>query len=348
MTAGGAPFRVAVLGGGRSSEHDVSLASAASVRGGLERAGHEVVAVEISRAGAWTCEGAPVALTPGGGLLDADVVFPVLHGPFGEDGTVQGLLECLDVPYVGSGVLASAACLDKVVAKELLARAGLPQVAYRAVRHARWEADPEAVLLELAALELPVFVKPARLGSSVGIVRVADAGELADALEIAFGHDPLVIVEAAANGLEIECAVLGNDDPLASEPGEIVLRNPARAGGGVDGGWYDYEAKYTPGGMELVVPARIPDELAARVRGLAVEAFAALGCAGLARADFFVDADADADAVLVNELNTMPGFTETSVYGKLFAASGVPYEQLLTRLLELALARHARERAYQF
>ncbi len=342
MTVGSVPRRVAVLGGGRSSEHDVSLASAASVRGGLERGGHEVVAVEVSRSGAWSCDGEPVALTPGGGLLGADVAFPVLHGPFGEDGTVQGLLECLDVAYVGSGVLASAACMDKVVAKELLARAGLPQVDYRAVPHARWSATPDAVLAELAALGLPVFVKPARLGSSVGIVRVAEAGELADALATAFAHDPLVIVEAAASGLEIECAVLGNDSPIASEPGEIVLSGAAAA----DGGWYDYEAKYTPGGMQLVVPARIPEALASRVRSLAIDAFAALGCAGLARADFFVDAARE--TVLVNELNTMPGFTETSVYGKLLAASGVPYEELLDRLVTLALARHARERAYQF
>jgi D-alanine-D-alanine ligase len=334
----GGPRRVAVLGGGRSSEHDVSRASAASVRDGLARAGHEVVAVEVARSGSWTCDGVPVALTPGGGLLGADVVFPALHGPFGEDGTVQGLLECLDVPYVGSGVLASAACMDKVVAKELLARAGLPQVAYRGVRHATWEAGRDAALDGLAALGLPVFVKPARLGSSVGIVRVASADALADALETAFAHDPLVIVEAAAVGLEIECAVLGNDEPAVSTPGEIVL-----TGGD---GWYDYEAKYTPGGMELVVPARIPSELAERVRALAAEAFAALGCAGLARADFFVSPDTG--EVLVNELNTMPGFTETSVYGKLWDASGVPYEDLLTQLVELALARHARERAYQF
>jgi D-alanine-D-alanine ligase len=334
--------RVVVLGGGRSSEHDVSLASAASVRAGLEHAGHEVVPVEISRGGSWSSAGAPVELTPGGGLLGADAVFPALHGPFGEDGTVQGLLECLDVPYVGSGVLASAACMDKVVAKELLARAGLPQVDYRAVRHGRWRADADAVLGELAALGLPVFVKPARLGSSVGIVRVAAADELAQALTTAFAHDPLVIVEAAASGLEVECAVLGNDDPDASTPGEIVLSGAA----GADGGWYDYEAKYTPGGMELVVPARIPMELAEQVRALAVEAFAALGCAGLARADFFVDVEHG--AVLVNELNTMPGFTETSVYGRLWVASGLSYEQLLTQLVELAIGRHARERAYQF
>lgn len=336
------PRRVAVLGGGRSSEHDVSLASAASVRAGLERAGHEVVAVDVARSGEWTCDGESVALTPGGGLLGCDAAFPVLHGPFGEDGTVQGLLECLDVPYVGSGVLASAACMDKVVAKELLARAGLPQVDYRAVRHAAYVAAPAEALASLSELGLPVFVKPARLGSSVGIVRVASAGELAGALETAFAHDPLVIVEAAASGLEIECAVLGNDSPIASTPGEIVLVGAAAA----DGGWYDYEAKYTPGGMELVVPARIPEALADRVRTLAAESFTALGCAGLARADFFVEVESG--AVLVNELNTMPGFTETSVYGKLFAASGVPYEELLTRLVELALERHARERAYQF
>jgi len=333
--------RVAVLGGGRSSEHDVSLASSVSVRAGLERAGHEVVAVEIDREGVWRCGEEAVVLTPGRGLLGVDAVFPVLHGPFGEDGTVQGLLECLDVPYVGSGVLASAACMDKVVAKELLARAGVPQVDYRAVRHARWTSEPAAVLDELGALGLPVFVKPARLGSSVGIVRVAEADALAEALETAFAHDPLVIVEAAAGGLEVECAVLGNDAPMASTPGEIVL---TAAGSGGSGGWYDYEAKYTPGGMELVVPARISDRARERVQRLAVEAFAQLGCTGLARADFFVDGD----AVLVNELNTMPGFTETSVYGKLFGASGVPYEELLQRLVELALERHARERDYQF
>jgi D-alanine-D-alanine ligase len=330
--------RVAVLGGGRSSEHEVSLASAASVRAGLARAGHDVVAIEVARDGTWSCDGEQLVLAPGRGLLDADVAFPVLHGPFGEDGTVQGLLECLDVPYVGAGVLASAVCLDKVVSKELMARAGLPQVDYRAVRHARYASAPGAVLAELAPLGLPVFVKPARLGSSVGIVRVAVAEQLADALETAFAHDPLVIVEAAAHGLEIECAVLGNDDPVASTPGEIVLT------GGGDGGWYDYEAKYTPGGMELVVPARIAATALARVQALAVETFVQMGCSGLARVDFFVDGE----DVLVNELNTMPGFTETSVYGKLFAASDVSYEELLDRLVALAVERHARERAYQF
>ncbi len=331
------PRRIAVLGGGRSSEHDVSLASAASVRSALERAGHELVAIEIGRDGTWRRDGEELSLTPGRGLLDVDVVFPVLHGPFGEDGSVQGLLECLEVPYVGSGVLASATCMDKVVAKDLLARAGLPQVEYRGVRHARWLADRAAVLRSLAALGLPLFVKPARLGSSVGIVRVAVADELPAALDAAFVHDPLAIAEAAAPGIEVECAVLGNDEPFVSQPGEIVLT------GGEDG-WYDYDAKYAEGGMRLVVPARIPPHVAERVQALAREAFALLGCAGLARADFFVDGE----TVLVNELNTLPGFTETSVYGRLCAASGVPYEQLLTRLVELAVERHARERAYQF
>ncbi len=332
-------LRVAVLGGGRSSEHDVSLASAASVRAGLQRAGHDVLTVEIARDGTWRFDGSELTLAAGRGLLDADVVFPVLHGPFGEDGTVQGLLECLDVAYVGAGVLASALCMDKVTFKELMARGGVPQVDYRAVRHAQWVAGgADAVLADLASLGLPVFVKPARLGSSVGIVRVARAEELADALETAFAHDPLVIVEAMARGLEIECAVLGNDDPVASEPGEIVL-----TGVGEDG-WYDYEAKYTPGGMELVVPARISSAARSRVQELAASTFIHAGCAGLARVDFFVDGE----EVLVNELNTMPGFTDTSVYGRLFAASGVPYEELLDRLVGLAVARHAREGAYQF
>jgi len=251
-------------------------------------------------------------------------VFPVLHGPFGEDGTVQGLLELLDVPYVGSGVLASAACMDKVVFKELMERAGLPQVRYAAVDDARWREARAEVEVQVAALGLPVFVKPARLGSSVGIVRVAAAGEL----------------EAAAPGLEVECSVLGHTTSArASRAGEIVVLRSASPGG-----WYDYEAKYTPGGMELVVPARISDAATAQVRALAVEAFRHGGCSGLARADFFVDGE----EVLLNELNTMPGFTQTSVYGKLWAASGVPYPELCDRLVTIARERHAQERRYRF
>jgi D-alanine-D-alanine ligase len=224
-----------------------------------------------------------------------------------------------------------------VVSKELLARAGLPQVRFGAVTHAEWGSERERTLAGLADLGLPVFIKPAALGSSVGIARVAAAEELAPALDSALEHDPRAIVEANATGLEIECSVIGTTEPTASEPGEIVLT------GAAPGGWYDYEAKYTPGGMELVVPARISATARARVRDLAVQTFAVLGCSGLARVDFFVDGE----DVLVNELNTMPGFTETSVFGKLFAASGVPYEELLDRLAGFALERHAAEQEFR-
>jgi D-alanine-D-alanine ligase len=257
-------------------------------------------------------------------------VFPVLHGPFGEDGTVQGLLECLDVPYVGAGVLASALCMDKVMFKELMAHAGLPQVDDRAVRAAEFGLDRPTVLTRLEALGLPVFVKPARLGSSVGIVRVGAPDEMAAALETAFEYDSLAIVEAAARGLEVECSVIGNGEPVASEPGEIVL-------GVGEAGWYDYEAKYSPGGMRLIVPARVPGWVRERIQSVAIEAFQRAGCSGLARVDFFVEGE----HVLLNELNTMPGFTATSVFASLFEASGVPYAELLDRLVQLAFERHA-------
>jgi len=322
-------MRVAVLSGGRSSEHEVSLASGASVREGLEQSGHVVLDVRIARDGTWSVDGEPVVVEPGRGLLGADCAFPVLHGPFGEDGTVQGLLECLDVPYAGAGVLASAVCMDKVLFKELMAQAGIPQVRYEALR------DGVNGTGELDGLGLPVFVKPARLGSSVGIAKVAERGELDGALRTAFDHDPLVIVEAMAPGVEVECSVLGDTaDARASEPGEITY----------DADWYDYEAKYTPGGMELVVPARISSTARDRVRELALETFRLVGCSGLARVDFFVDGE----EVLVNELNTMPGFTPTSVYAKLWDASGVPYPELVSRLCEIGVARHKRERAYRY
>jgi D-alanine-D-alanine ligase len=330
---------VAVLSGGRSSEHDVSLASGAAIRDGLLAAGHEVVSIEIDRGGAWRCDGERVSMRPGEGLLGVDVAFPALHGPFGEDGSVQGMLETLDVAYVGAGVAASAVCMDKVLFKRLLSGASpaVPQVDYVGVREARWRAEPALVLSEIDELGLPVFVKPAHLGSSVGIVRVAEAALVADALEQAYAHDELAIVEAMAVGIEVECGVLGLPRArraaelaapgLASEPGEIVF----------PGEWYDYEAKYTPGGMELVVPARISDTARERVRKLAVETFAEVGCEGLARVDFFVDGE----SVLVNELNTMPGFTPTSVYAKLMSASGIPYAELLDRLCRLGIERHA-------
>jgi D-alanine-D-alanine ligase len=325
--------RVAVLAGGRSAEHEVSQSSATSVREGLAAAGHDVTWVDLGRDGSWSCEGEEVELRAGGGLLGADAVFPALHGPFGEDGTVQGLLELLDVPYVGSGVLASALCMDKVLFKDVMGRSGLPQVPY-------WSLDGAAgvALADPSAVTYPCWVKPARLGSSVGIARVDAPGELEAAIEAAAAHDPRVIVEASARGIEVECSVLGpTDAPQASQPGEILL------GAGEDG-WYDYEAKYSPGGMELVVPARISDAARERVRELAVTAFRLAGCSGLARADFFVDGE----EVLVNELNTMPGFTQTSVYGKLWEHSGVPYPELCDRLVRIAIERFERDRAYRY
>ena len=321
-------MRVAVLGGGRSSEHDISLASARAVRDGLVEAGHEPVEVTIGRGGGWSCAGAPVVVEPGNGLLGADVVFPALHGPFGEDGTVQGLLEIADVPYVGAGVLASAVCMDKVTFKGLMARAGLPQVDHRAVRTGDG-------IDGLESLGLPVFVKPARLGSSVGISKVESADVLGTALERGFEHDPLVIVEAMARGLEVECSVIGNRAPTASQPGQIVL----------DADWYDYDAKYTEGAMELVVPAGVDESTREHVRSLACAVYLAVGCAGMARVDFFVEDDG---RVLVNELNTIPGFTSTSVFAKLFEASGVSYPELVDRLLRLALERYEEERRYSF
>ena len=315
-------MRVAVLGGGRSSEHDVSLESARSVRQGLLEAGHEPVEVLVQRDGRWKQGRHLLALAPGAGLLEADVVFPALHGPFGEDGTVQGMLDLLDVPYVGAGVLASSLSMDKALFKDLMAAHGVPQGDYAVARYG--EAPP--------TFGPPAFVKPARLGSSVGISKAVSEVELDKALELAFEHDPIVVVERLVEGLEVECSVLGNGDPQASTPGEIVV---------TERDWYDYEAKYTDGGMELVVPARTPfvDE----VRRLAVEVFKIVGCSGMARVDFFVTDD----GVLVNELNTIPGFTATSVYAKLWEASGLAYPQLLDRLLELAVERHAEERRYR-
>ena len=259
-------------------------------------------------------------------------MFPVLHGPFGEDGTVQGLLELLDVPYVGAGVLASSLCMDKVVFKEVLAAADVPQVPSAAVREHRWRAEPDAVRHELTVLGTPVFVKPARLGSSVGISKVWAEAEMGSALDEAFAHDSLVIVEGFSDGMEVECSVMGLDEPEASVPGEIVI---------LKGDWYDFTAKYDDGGMELVVPARLPEAVREEVRQLAVDTFKRVGCAGLARVDFFVEDD----RVLVNELNTMPGFTATSAFPKLWEASGVPPAELCDRLLGFALERFESERS---
>jgi D-alanine-D-alanine ligase len=321
-------MKVAVLAGGRSSEHDVSLRSGQAVARGLREWGHEAVEVTIARDGRWSAHGGSVELVPGAGLLDADAVFPALHGAFGEDGSVQGLLEWLDVPYVGSDVLASATCMDKLTLKRLFAEHGVPQVEFTAVEGNDWWGRCEQ-------LGLPLWVKPSRMGSSVGITRVEKLDELDAAVELALRHDPRVIVEASAAGREIECSVLGNTEPQASPPGEIVSH----------GVWYDFEAKYTEGGMELRVPAPIGDEAVERVRELAVAVFRLAGCSGLARCDFFVEPDG---SVLVNEINTMPGFTDTSVYAKLFEASGIGYAELCDRLVALAVERHRQARSFEF
>jgi len=326
--------RVAVLRGGRSSEHEVSLRSGASVGAGLTEAGHEVVDVVVERDGRWIADGEEVELKPGGGLLGCDAAFPVMHGPYGEDGTVQGALEVLGIPYAGPGVLAAATTIDKLTFKRLLADRGVPQVDFCQAYLPGGAGDPDW-RRQVEALGLPVWVKPSRLGSSVGIVKVEDLKDLDAAVIEAARHDPRVIVEAHCDGLEVECSVLGNAEPQASLPGEIDAHAD----------WYDYEAKYEAGGMDLVVPARIGDDVTERVRSLAVEVFRALDCTGLARCDFFVTGDGE---VLVNELNTLPGFTETSVYSRLFEASGIPYPELCDRLIRLGLERAETQKQYEF
>ncbi len=329
-------MRVAVIRGGRSSEHEISLQSGASVAEGLREGGHEVVEVLIERDGRWIAGGAEVEMRAGAGLLGCEVAFPVLHGPFGEDGTVQGLLECLDVAYAGPSVLAAAISMDKLVCKRLLAFEGLPQVEFAEVGEPGWREH-------VAAMPKPLWVKPSRLGSSVGISRVSSPeSELEAAIETALGHDPRVIVESDAGGREVECSVIGNpgigdaESVEVSLPGAIVTKASD---------WYDFEAKYAEGGMELLVPAPLDPPVTDRVRELAALVFRAIGGTGLARCDFFVREDGE---VLVNEINTIPGFTATSVFGKLFEAGGVGYPELCDKLVRLGADRYRRERSYRF
>lgn len=389
-------LRVGVIFGGRSSEHEVSLRSAAAVLAALDRERFEPVPLAITRQGRWllptdslralasgpdAVSGAPLAVLPGhepglvawdgeggvgagGGtgsraptsparaepahparaarsvdgsaaaLLPAlDVIFPVLHGPNGEDGTIQGLLETCGLPYVGAGVLGSALGMDKVIQKDVLVRHAVPVADYLLVRRDEWQREREAVHRRvIEAVGLPCFVKPARLGSSVGVTKVHAAEELEAALRRAAAYGPRVVCERALDAREIECAVLGNDDPRASLPGEVVP----------GGEFYDYEAKYTEGGSRLLVPADLPPDVTDQVRGLAVRVFRLLDVCGMARVDFFLERGTG--RLLVNELNTIPGFTSTSMYPRLWEASGLPYRDLLTRLIELALERH-RQRA---
>ena len=358
--------RVAVVFGGRSSEHAISCVTAGSVLSAIDRERYDVVPVGITEQGRWVlAPDDPGALAIHGGTLpsvkdaggevmlptdparrdlvvlepgavpralgDVDVVFPLLHGPYGEDGTIQGMLELAGVPYVGSGVLASAASMDKDVMKRLLSSAGLPVGAYVVLRPGEWQRDPAAAAEAVAALDWPVFVKPARGGSSIGISKVVDPADLEKAVHEAARWDPKVVVEAAVVGREIECGVLGG---IADGPPEASLPAEIRVVGGHD--FYDFEAKYLDDATVLDVPADLDAATTARVRHAAVEAFVALGCEGLARVDFFLTASGE---LVVNELNTMPGFTPASMFPRMWAASGVDYPTLVDRLLQLALTR---------
>jgi D-alanine-D-alanine ligase len=342
--------RVAVLMGGRSSEHPISIASARSVIEALDLDRYEVVAIEIGRDGRWSLPSAHIPrelAAPVGGadtsrpqlpvpgtaneiaaaLGEVEVVLPILHGPFGEDGRLQGLLEMADVAYVGPDHAASALCMDKDLFKAVMRDQGIPVTQNVTLRD---NAAPEN------PFGYPVFVKPARLGSSVGITKAHDEEELLAAVAVAFEHDEKVLVEEFVSGIEVEVGVLGNRKPIASLVGEIVVTHNE---------WYDWEAKYDDGEMDLVVPARITDEQTLRVQEFAVQAFVATECEGIARVDCFVRDDGQ---VLVNELNTMPGFTATSVYAKLFESSGIPYAELLERAIDLAVERSERRAKLKF
>jgi D-alanine-D-alanine ligase len=347
-------LRVGVIFGGRSGEHEVSIASAAAIFKHLDPARYDAVPIKIAKDGRWALAGdtpkalsaadvhkqasteALVAVDPSAALEGSrlDVVFPVLHGPYGEDGTVQGLLELANVPYVGAGVLGSAVGMDKAVMKALFAAANLPIVPHLTVLRRDWERDAAAITQAVARdLRYPVFVKPANLGSSVGISKATTDATLAEAMALAFDFDRKVVIEAGvADAREIECAVLGNDEPEASLPGEIIVTHAD--------GFYSYAAKYLdPNGASWQIPADIPAETAALVRRLSVEAFKALELAGMARVDFFVGRQTG--TVFLNEVNTIPGFTTISMYPKMWEATGLPYPALLDRLIALARERHA-------
>lgn len=356
-------LRVAVIFGGQSGEHEVSLLSAQGIMNAMDRGRYEIIPIGITKAGRWLTSGEPMKLLQSGGpgvsaqvaeaepetrelvprsrrdlvpgtretgFPQVDVVFPVLHGPYGEDGTVQGLLELADIPYVGAGVLGSALGMDKIAMKGVFKSHGLSVVEHVAFKRKDWEQDPEAVM-ELIEKELgyPCFVKPANLGSSVGISKVHQRSELAPALALAARYDRRMLAEHAVNAREIEVSVLGNDEPIASLPGEII---PCRE-------FYDYIAKYIDDRSELIIPADLPPALTRRIQELAVAAFLAVDCAGMARVDFFLDKDTG--ELYVGELNTIPGFTPISMYPKLWEASGISYSELIDRLIELALERHA-------
>jgi D-alanine-D-alanine ligase len=353
--------RVLLIFGGRSAEHEVSVVSAASVARALDPDRYDVLPVGIDKDGRWHLLPGPPALTPGaaqklpavergagseialsrepgarelvtaeGERRGIDVVLPMLHGPYGEDGTIQGLFELAGIPYVGAGVLASAVGMDKAVQKVLFRAAGLPVVLHEVVLDHEWREDPDAIAARAEVLGMPAFVKPAALGSSVGITKLKSLADLDAAMEEAFRHGRKALIEQAAEGArEIEVAVLGNDDPVASLPAEIIPKAE----------FYDYRAKYLDDSTELDVPARLPPEIVEEAQRMAVTAFRAIDCAGMARVDFF---HLEPDELIVNEINTIPGFTEVSMYPRMWEASGLPYPELLDRLIQLALERHRR------
>ncbi len=343
--------RVAVLFGGRSGEHEVSIRSAASVIEALDKGKYDVVPLAITREGRWLPPGESVRLLPAesrgslstetavtlskepGATSGVEVVFPVLHGTFGEDGTVQGLLELADVAYVGAGVLASSAGMDKDVMKRLFRERGLPSVEHVALPRSNRHQSIEELEQRFG---YPMFVKPANLGSSVGISKAADREGLRGALDLAADYDRKLVVEPAIDGRELECSVLGNDDPQASVPGEIKP--------GAD--FYSYDAKYLDDTAELLIPAPLTTEQAREVQRLAIAAFQAVEASGLARVDFFLEDPTG--RILLNEINTMPGFTSISMYPKLWEASGLGYSELIDRLIELAKERHAEKQATRF
>jgi len=358
-------INVAVIFGGRSGEHEVSLVSAKSVVDALDKDKYEIVPIGITKEGQWFTGSDPiktlkneenpaikkravlppdrdirgiVILTAGSSegefvfdrIIPVDVIFPVLHGPYGEDGTIQGLFEMADIPFVGAGVLASSCAMDKVVMKSLFKAAGLLVTEDIILKSGEWENGKEDILGEMESrLGYPLFIKPSNLGSSVGINKAHDRTELARFIEIAFEFDRKVLVEKAVpNAREIECSVLGNENPVASVPGEIIPCNE----------FYDYEAKYVAGKSQTIAPADLDRNMTEKVKELAIKGYRSLNCEGMARADFLLERGTD--RLYINELNTIPGFTSISMYPKLWEADGLPYSELLDRLIELAIERH--------
>ncbi len=355
-------LKVGVIFGGKSAEHEVSLNSAQNVMRALDKTKYDVVPIGISKEGQWLLRGDPLLALTGGeislpkllgsgyqlvddlsagrevipgshaaSLPEVDVIFPVLHGPFGEDGTVQGLLELADIPYVGAGVMSSAVGMDKVAMKDLFRSHDLPTPKYVVIKRAEWARTPDRVEQRIAAeIGYPCFAKPANMGSSVGVTKAHNAAELIHALNEAAQYDRKLLVECAVpDAREIECSVLGNDEPIASVPGEIVPGHE----------FYDYEAKYLDDSSQLLIPAPIDPAMAQRVRELSLKAFLALDCAGMARVDFLLSRTTG--ELYLSEVNTIPGFTRISMYPKLWEASGISYSELIDRLIQLALERHA-------